>query len=173
MGFLTACKEARLENEKLRKRIEELTQPPDYPSGFPTFKVRFREMADELADLGIECQYKVKFKPDTYVLHTTIEAMAKIVPFLTYSGEYSAYQGADCDDYAIWAFADGSKLFQLGYAVFPVWGDMPLGKHAWAGTKVRIGTKVEFRYWEPNAGYPYAGVLFKASEHGYYPKSWR
>jgi len=130
-------------------------------------EVPYSQCIDELATLGIEWQRKAKYKPDYIVRHTTLEGWKLILPYLIFSAHWYIFEGADCDDYAVWAKAKASRLFKLH--VFETWGTMPLGRHAW--NMVRYGEK-SYVFFDSNAGFDVAGKLFANGEYGRQAKSW-
>ena len=142
---------------------------PNYPSGFPIFNIRYLDMRHELEDMGLVCQMKNQYVPDTWVPYTTKADIEQIIPFLTYPADYYVYQGADCEDYCKWAHVDATRIFKLGYSVIQVWGDTPLGSHGFNLVKTQEG----YFSFEPNAGFDFAGTLFLIGENEYYPQSWR
>lgn len=116
--------------------------------------------------------------PDSRKRYTDLHTMQRIVPYLTYPAErYISELEIDCDDYALWAKADARRIFHL-QSVFEVWGWIPspwqAGKfeyHAW--NVVLVGNPLQVMYFEPNAGFPWAGELFGYSDNGYIPEKWK
>ena len=139
--------------------------------------VPWHSIISELTELGLELMLKDKFQPDKYTYHVDEEDWRKVVPYLTFSGEYYVYtpEAPDCDDYAKKASAEAS--FQFHLSCFECWGDSPYispdnptGRHAFS--LVRVGAK-DYRIFEPNAAFEEAGELFKFGEHEYKPDAWR
>ncbi|GAI73166.1 unnamed protein product, partial [marine sediment metagenome] len=89
------------------------------------------DLVTELADLGLELMLKPGFKPDALVPYTNRESYAKMVPFLTYPADEYVVHGCDCDNYAKKASADAAFRYKVE-GCLQVWGDTPLGYHAWA-----------------------------------------
>lgn len=155
-----------LEAEVVNLKME---YEPVLPAGFPVFDIKWAELKSELESLGVQCMLKPEHVPDDFVRHTDEASWAKIMPFLVYPADLYVAGVADCDDYARWAASDSSKKFKLN-GCLECWGDMPLGYHAF--NLVRIAP-LEYRLSDHNAGFSYAGELFKFYEHGYIPKYWR
>lgn len=158
-----------VEHAHLKKRIQELEAElhpvvPDYP----IFKVPWQIIVSELNALNIECMLKKVCIPDSYIYHTDEAGWNGIIPFLTFPADMYV-SIVDCDDYARKATSDSAWLFGLN-GCLECWGNITEGYHAF--NLVRIGEK-EYRLFEPNAGFPWAGELFKIGENGYQPKYWR
>jgi len=118
--------------------------------------------------MGLHCM--APNAPDMKQNYTSAFVLAKIVPFLTYSAEYYvAALEVDCDDYAKWAAADASRIFNIN-AVYQCWGTMPLGYHAF---NLAIVGDRKYKLWDANAGFPYAGELFDEGQHGYRSEKWK
>ena len=139
--------------------------------------VSWGKVVSELNELGVELMLKDKFQPDSYVYHVDEEDWQKLVPYLTFSGEYYMLtpEAPDCDDYAKKASAEAA--FQFHLSCLECWGETPYrsetnptGRHAFG--LVRIAEK-NYRIFEPNAAFEEAGELFEFGEHGYMPDSWR
>ena len=138
---------------------------------FPIYKIRWSAAVSELEQLGIECMIKDD-APDAEVYYTDEESLVKMVKFLVYPADwYVSNIEIDCDDYSKWASADMSRNFGLwGFQVFGnVKNEQAEGYHAWSMAKTPIGYKL----WDANAGFEYAGKLFKLGEHGYESKRWK
>lgn len=163
MALLKAKREIKL----LKEDIEDLKHPDPLPKGFPVFKMAWTELVGTLKLAGLEAMVKAKFVADGYITYTDSEHWAKIVPYLVSPADLFVDKVADCDDYSRWAAAESSKLFQLT-GCLQCWGKIPQGYHAWN----LVITPAGVRYFEPNGGYEFAGVLFQ-NDHGYIPKSWK
>ena len=123
---------------------------------------------DELEAMGIS--WDARSVPESNTFYTDEATMNRIVPFLTYPADYYiASISKDCDDYALWATADASKIFNLT-SVMQAKGMVPGGYHAFNMCLVGEG---QYRLWEPNAGFPWAGSLFKIGENGYNVDKWK
>ena len=146
-----------------------LKYEPVLPSGYPTFDIKWTDLKLELEALGVECMLKPQHIPDALVRHTDEASWAKIMPYLVYPADLYVADIADCDDYARWATADSSRLFQLN-GCLECWGDSSWGYHAYSLVRVGPG---EYQLSEPNAGAPWAGELMKFGAEGYLPKCWR
>jgi len=108
--------------------------------------------------------------PESELFYTDEVSMNKIIPFLTYPAEYYTVSlQIDCDDYALWAAADASRIFNLN-GIMQAKGYLGDVYHAFNLCVVGEG---QYRLWEPNAGFPWAGSLFKIGENGYNVKKWR
>jgi hypothetical protein len=134
----------------------------------PLFETSWSQVISDLEALGLRCMIK-EDAPDYKVFYTDEVTLARMVPFLTYPADDYVEERADCDDYAMWASADASRIFKLN-GVRQCWGDTPLGPHAWSLALVGVG---QYKLWEPNAGFAYAGELFDAGDNGYQPKKWK
>ena len=127
------------------------------------------ELIDMLKDKH-NLENMLSHPPDHKKRFTDEETMIKIVPFLTYPADYYiAELEINCDDYARWAAADMRRIFRL-QGVFEVWGNTPYGYHAWCMTVVGPD---KVKYFEPNAGFPFAGELFDAGGYGFIPEKWK
>lgn len=134
----------------------------------PRYESTWNEVKAELESLGLQCM--VSDAPDVRVFYTDEATLAKMIPFLTYSAEYYVAElDIDCDDYAMWAAADARRIFKVG-GVFQAGGWMPLGYHAWSIGKV---APMQYKLWEPNAGFECAGDLFNFGDNEYNPNKWK
>jgi len=161
--LLKENKELSAEIERFRAQYE-----PELPSGYNTFDVAWFNIVNELKELGIECMLKVKHVPDALIRFTDEEGWRAIVPFLTFPGEYYVEGVSDCDDYARWATADSSKKFKIN-GCLECWGKIP-EPHAFNLVRIAPG---EYRLFEPNAAFAWAGELFEFGAHNYFSEYWR
>lgn len=181
VNFFTAVGEAsrlRLELKKVKeknslleeenKRLEEQLKGPDLPKDYPVYEITWTDLVKELEELGLELMLKEKYPPDRIVSYTDRESWEKMVPFLTYPAEEYVSQACDCDNYAKKASADAAFLFKLE-GCLQCWGNIP-GYHAF--NMVYTGKKT-YALFEPNAGFVWAGKLFKPGDNEYQPKSWK
>ena len=129
-------------------------------------EIAFGELKAELANLGIRCMTDM---PDSKKRYTDFETMKEIIPWLTYRADYYIAQlEINCDDYALWAAADARRIFDI-QGVWQAWGDSPLGYHAFNIVRTEKG----YFLFEPNSGFPFAGVLFEIGGNEYVPKVWK
>lgn len=132
----------------------------------PRYALPFSVIRQELADLGITCMTDM---PDYQKRFTSYETLKLMLPHLTYRADYYiANLEINCDDYALWAAADARRLFNI-QGVWQCWGDMPQGYHAWNIARTEQG----YFMFEPNAGFPWAGELYRIGDFGYIPKRWK
>ena len=134
----------------------------------PLFETYWGIVVEELKALGIA--WMANSAPDSKIFYTDESTMIKIIPFLTYPADFAVESlSLDCDDYALWATADASRIFRLT-TVFQAWGDFGGSYHAFCICKVAEG---QYRIFEPNSGFEVAGELFKIGEHSYFPQRWK
>lgn len=150
------------------RNIADVLDSPVLPTGYPVEQISWADLKTMLTSHGLICQIKDGFGDDYWVKYTNKESWAKIVPYLTYPASYYVDEVADCDDYAKWAVADSSKLFHLNGCLH-CQGLVP-GSHAFG---LVIISPTEFRLFDPNAGFPWAGELFSPGTYGYTPKNWK
>ena len=175
MGVIVELARAK---QKVKELEAELALPPTYDEYYdwvrqqvgdvPKEEATLLEVRQELKALGLVCMDESI--PDTRVFSTDETTLTKIIPFLTYPADYYVAElDIDCDDYSMWAAADARKIFKVN-GVYQVWGHMLLGYHAWSIGRVSVG---KYLLWEPNAGFDYAGELFKFGGFGYNPEKWK
>jgi len=133
------------------------------------YETTWYQVRDELAVLGIKCMYAEEDLPDFKVVSASLDSLIRMIPFLTYPADNYVAEVADCDDYAMWAASDARRIFKVN-GIFQVWGDTPLGFHAWNIARVGDGY---YRMFDANAGFPFAGTTFSAGENEYVPKKWK
>ena len=134
----------------------------------PRWEMPWGDLVDMLAAYGIRAM--APDMPDYKIRFTDEETLARMVPFLTYPADYYVAElEINCDDYARWAAADARRIFHI-QGVYDVWGDMPLGYHAWSLAVIDFD---KIRFFDSNAGFPYAGELFKTGDYGYIPEKWK
>jgi len=155
----------------LISRLSKIFKPKEEPK--PQVKqiiaVPWDTVVAELKGLGLVLINKDGFQPDYYIQYVDEEDWQKLVPFLTFSGEYYVLgiePLPDCDDYAKKASVEAAFKFHV--SCLETWGDTPYGRHAFS--LVKVGEKA-YRIFEPNAGFEEAGELFKFGE--YRPDCWR
>jgi len=137
-------------------------------TNYPKCQIKWTDMEKSLDELGLDCMLKSKYIPDSIVSYTDKESWAKIVPYLTLPADLYVNKDADCDDYSQWAAAESSMKFKR--KCLQCWGNTPYGYHAFNMVQVAHN---KYMYFEPNAGFPFAGKLFNAGEHGYIPEAWK
>ena len=121
----------------------------------------------ELKAIGIVPMFTTA--PDFKVFYPDEVSLKKMIPYLTFSGEYYiANLDIDCDDYAMWAAAFSRLIFKCN-GIYQAWGNMDLGYHAFNISK--IGEK--YLLWEPNAAFGYAGEPFEIGAHNYLPDKFK
>jgi len=103
---------------------------------------------------------------DSWLSIATKTQLDTIAPFLVYPADLYIDQIVDCEDYALKAQTDASFKFHIS-GVRMALGNMPLGYH---GFPLTIDKDKNIWLFEPNSGFEYAGVWFKAGENGYLPK---
>lgn len=136
----------------------------------PRYETSWNEMRTELNTLGIRCMIKDGDIPDLRIFHTDAANLIKIVPYLTFSGEYYVAElDVDCDDYAEWAHGLASLIFNLN-GICQAWGQVPEGPHAFSIS--RVGP-MQYKLFEPNAAFNYPAELFDFGEHDYKPERWK
>ena len=134
----------------------------------PRQKMKWCELVAMLKAHNVEPM--LSYPPDYNIHFTNEETLDKIVPFLTYPADFYIRElEIDCDDYARWAAADARRIFHI-QGVYEVWGNTPLGYHAWS---LGIIAPDSFKMFEPNAGFEFAGVLFEAGDNKYLPEKWK
>ena len=157
------------------KSLSEECEEPQLPK-IKTYSVPWYHIKQYLVNQGLECMIKDKYAGDNMISLPTLAGLKKMTPYLVFPAQ-NVGEGCDCDDYAKMASATASFKFKVsGY--FQVWGEMPLGGHAW-----NLAVYISFNddgiaqfghfYCEPNAGFVYAGELFSEGEHGYMGKSFK
>ena len=126
---------------------------------------------EELWAMGIE--WDGKSVPESNAFYTDEASMNKIIPFLTYPADYAVESlEIKCDDYALWAASDASKIFKLN-GIMQAWGNTPYDPPYHAFSMCCVG-EGQYRLWESNAGLAAAGELFKIGDsHGYSVLKWR
>ena len=122
----------------------------------------------ELGGMGLRVM--LTSDPDIKVFYPDEESLTRMLPFLTFSGEYYiANLDIDCDDYAMWAAAFSRLIFQRN-GIYQAWGWMDLGYHAFNVAKVGEN---KYLLFEPNAAFPYAGEPFEIGVNNYIPDKWK
>lgn len=142
------------------------------PKGYSVIDMPYTHAIEELGLAGIVWQVKVRYIPDTLLRYTTLLEWERIAPFLVSPADRYVLDITDCDDYAKMASAKAAMEFGLN-GCLECWGTVDnehaKGSHAFNLVKTTQG----YFLMEPNAGFPYAGELFRIGQHGYLAKSWR
>jgi len=148
------------------------------PCSLPEYKVYsipYSDLANYLQGNGLINMVKSEYHPDNRVYFTSKEGWISLIPYLTFSAEvYADSERRDCDDYSKKASAEGA--FKFGLEVIQVWGDTPLGPHAF-NLVIYLDETDNFgcSLFEPNAGFECAGELlvFNNNSYGWIAKSWK
>lgn len=138
------------------------------PSNYPRIQITWQDMKSVIEAIGLDCMIKAKYNPDNLVSYTTQSAWESIVPHLVLPADFYEAEDSDCDDFAHHASAKSSIVFKR--ICLQVWGRTPLGVHAFNAVQIDPN---KFMFFEPNAGFDFAGELFNFGDHGYTPKSWK
>lgn len=137
------------------------------------YLVTWQEVVEYLESYGLTCMLKEGYRPDTGMTITDRKGWDKIVPNITYSGEYYVAEVADCDDYSQKASADSGFYYRR--KALQCWGDTPDGYHAFCLCLIADADHhiIGHVLFEPNAGFKCAGKTFLPLENGYLPQSWK
>ena len=139
------------------------------PSKYAKYQMSWNELCTLMDSYGITKQVKDAFLPDFDVFYTDANSWVTIMPWVQIvSGAYKPTK-FDCDDFARKCVADTAFYFGLNGCV-NLWGRTPLGQHAFVGLPI---SKQELLICEPNKGFNFSGKLFKPTENGYFPTSWK
>lgn len=140
----------------------------DAPIVCESFEMTYSELVANLAAKGLELMRKDKFVPDRLIHSTDAEGWAKIAPNLVLPADLYVEDIADCEDYAESAKARAAMIYKRSGCRY-CWGETPEGQHGFCLVMI---SPTEFRIFESNAGFPWAGELFEVGAHGYFPTSW-
>jgi len=171
----TLQKVATLEFELAALKIEHAqTLPiiiePVFPTGFPIYDMEWGESVTVLSDANLVCMLKDGFKEDYKVYYTDEDSWRLIVPFLVSPADAYVNEGCDCGDYAKIATGRAALLAKLSGGCKEAWGMLDGEPHAFGLVFI---SRVKYKLFEPNAGFPWAGELFNDGEHGYKVKYWK
>ena len=137
-------------------------QPPiiHIPS-FTEYKLSTGEFRLELLELELSRPFGML---DEWYYFTDTEGWGKILWDLTFNSSLYKADRFDCENFALKAMSVCAERYGLNtFGV--VIGDTPQGRH---GFNIFFTGK-KFLLWEPNDGYPQAGMPFKIGDFGYIP----
>lgn len=99
---------------------------------------------------------------DSVVRLASKKELGRIAPELVYPAEWYINDLWDCEDYGLQAQLDAGRKFEI--TVRLGLGQTDLGYHGFA---ITLDRDLNLWLFEPNAGFPWAGVWFKQHENGY------
>lgn len=155
------------EEEEIEEESGFMPEPRE--SDYPVYRMTWADTRLLIGKLGLTAMMEGD-DPDRHFFYTDEETWRKIIPYLTYPGEYYAWEERrDCDDYSKKASADSS--FYYGLNCLQVWGNTPLGFHAF---NMVLVLPDKWKLFEPNASFECAGELLDLkNEYGWEPVKWK
>jgi hypothetical protein len=144
--------------------------PAETISEYPVQGISWRQMCDELIEMGLESMESYSDRPDVTCYYTDEESLKAMLPYLTYDKKlFPEKERKDCDDYTIKSCAD--LRFYFGIMGLQIHGWYGKEYHAFCAARVPGGKWV---FWEPNKSFNSSVKLFgMKNEFGYKPERWK
>jgi hypothetical protein len=155
---------------------EAFIMPEELESSYPVYAVPWKQICEELADLGLTEMEEYSDRPDNVFYHTDEEALRKMLPFITFERKpFPQTERKDCDEYTAKSSADLRFRFGIMGLRIHGWykssGMKEEELHAFCGSRTQYG---KWLFWEPNRGLPASGLLFGMKNGlGYRPIRWK
>jgi len=126
---------------------------------FSTYDIEIADLRHLVEGIGAKLPIGML---DSHYYYTDLEGWGKVLWDLVFNSNLYKPDQFDCDNYALKAMSRCAEIYGMNTLAMVI-GDIPSGRHAFNMLFHGDG----FMLWEPNAGFPYAGIPFEIGENGY------